>query len=124
MDSVQTRVEEKEEGKLQDPPQPRRRYRILYPLLILFTLMGLAPLLTAAWKLISISREALITAQQANQLQVASSIAGLMDARIEFLQGQLRQMEKGVESILETNGPRGLRNYLREGGGVDRFLAG
>jgi HD-GYP domain-containing protein (c-di-GMP phosphodiesterase class II) len=100
----------------------RRRIRILYPLIVGLVLMGLAPLLTAAWKLISISREALITDQQAYQLQAISAIVRQIDAHFEFLRGRMLQTEKGIEAVLDKSSTRGLRRYLEAAGDLDRLI--
>ncbi|MBI4161644.1 MAG: hypothetical protein HY509_04275, partial [Acidobacteria bacterium] len=105
-----------------------RRIRILYPLILLLVLAGLVPLLAAAWNLIGISREALITAQQSYQLQATESIARQIDARLESLRGQLRQAGRTVATAQGTGGLEEVRRFLREAGGLgavlgDGFLA-
>lgn len=109
-------------GSVPSPPRTGRRIKILYPLILLLVLMGLMPLLTAAWKLISISRENLITAQQAHQLQATSSIVRQIDFRLNSLDGKLQQTENGITSVLSTSGVRGLRRFLLEVGGLESLL--
>ena len=55
----------------QAPPERaefRRRGRIVFTLVAVLVLIGLAPMTITAWKLIDINREALTTSQQEYQL--------------------------------------------------------
>ncbi len=70
----------------------RRRGRILYSLLVVLILVGLAPLGTVGWKLIDINREALTTSTQEVLLLRAQLIALQMDVRVDALRSQLSRM--------------------------------
>lgn len=61
--------------RLTDHPFLKRRGRIVFTLLAVLVLIGLAPLGTVAWKLIDINREALSTAQREYQGLMASTVA-------------------------------------------------
>ena len=74
-------------GRTGPPGKPAfvRRGRILFSLLALFCLIGLAPLATVAWKLIDVNREALKTSHQEYQLLMASGIAREVDLETDAM---------------------------------------
>ena len=78
------------------PPRPPRRGRIVLSLLAVFTLVGLAPLATVAWKLIDINREALTTAQQEYQLLLASAVATELDVHVDGFRAQLGRVARAL----------------------------
>jgi len=82
----------------------RRRGRIVFTLLAVLVLIGLAPLATVAWKLIEINREALTTSQQEFQLLLASSIAHEVDVHVEGLDSELVRVAQTLGGVASRSG--------------------
>jgi HD-GYP domain-containing protein (c-di-GMP phosphodiesterase class II) len=78
------------------PKPKKRRARMVYLLLAVFSFVALAPLASVAWKLIDGSREALKTSDQARQLLMASVVARGVDIHVEALRGQLAYLSSAV----------------------------
>lgn len=103
--------------KLTDHPFLRRRGRIVFTLLAVLVLIGLAPLGTVAWKLIDINREALSTAQREYQLLMASTVANELDIHVEGLRTQLMRVAQTMSGAIRRQGyePQGeLRRVLED----------
>jgi putative nucleotidyltransferase with HDIG domain len=101
--------------KLTDHPFLKRRGRIVFTLLAVLVLIGLAPLGTVAWKLIDINREALSTAQREYQLLMASSVANELDIHVDGLRSQLLRVAQTMSGAIRRQGyePQGeLRRVL------------
>jgi HD-GYP domain-containing protein (c-di-GMP phosphodiesterase class II) len=103
----------------------RGRGRIVYTFLVGMLLVGLLPLGIVARKMISISRESLVTSQQEVQLQMASAIARQVDASIDGLRAEMTRLAEGIAAMPRaadgsspvSGGWQGLlRRYL--GGGL------
>lgn len=101
--------------KLTDHPFFKRRGRIVFTLLAVLVLIGLAPLAAVAWKLIDINREALSTAQREYQLLMASSVATELDIHVDGLRSQLLRVAQTMSGAISRQGyePQGeLRRVL------------
>jgi putative nucleotidyltransferase with HDIG domain len=99
----------------------RPRGRIVFTFLFVLLLAGLAPLAMVARKLITISRESLVTSQQEVQLQMASSIARQIESSIDARVAELARLGEGTSVARgELHGAdaaaAALRRYL--GGGI------
>lgn len=77
-----------------------RRGRILFSLLAVFCLIGLAPLATVAWKLIDINREALKTSHQEYQLLMASGVAREVDLQTEAIGSRISASARALGGLL------------------------
>ena len=103
--------------KLTEHPFLKRRGRIVFTLLAVLVLIGLAPLGTVAWKLIDINREALSTAQREYQLLMASSVASELDIHVDGLRSQLMRVAQTMSGAIRRQGyePQGeLRRVLED----------
>jgi len=103
--------------KLTDHPFLKRRGRIVFTLMAVLVLIGLAPLATVAWKLIDINREALSTAQREYQLLMASSVANELDIHVDGLRSQLMRVAQTMSGAIRRQGyePQGeLRRVLED----------
>jgi len=101
--------------KLTEHPFLKRRGRIVFTLLAVLVLIGLAPLGTVAWKLIDINREALSTAQREYQLLMASSVSNELDIHVDGLRSQLLRVAQTMSGAIRRQGyePQGeLRRVL------------
>ena len=78
------------------PAVDRPRGRIVYTFLLVLLLAGLAPLAIVARKLITISRESLITSQQEVQLQMATGIARQIESSIDARVSELQRLAEGM----------------------------
>ncbi len=84
---------------------PRKpTHTIFFRFLVVLVAMGLLPLGTAAYKLIDIGREALVTSQQEVQLQVAASTARQLNAAIDGIRGQLSRLAEGIAVLPKATG--------------------
>jgi HAMP domain-containing protein/HD superfamily phosphohydrolase YqeK len=108
----------------EDGAQPPRRVRILYSLLAVLLVTGLAPLSIAAWKQIAISRESLITSTQENQLLIAASIARSISSSLEEAKVRLTKLADLFEAVTRKGGPDALRRLLEDRETMTRYLAG
>ncbi|MBD3867731.1 MAG: HD domain-containing protein [Acidobacteria bacterium] len=77
----------------------RRRGHIAYALTAVLCLVGLVPLASVAFKLIHINREALTTAQQENQLLLASSTAQEVGIYISGLKSRVRNVSLNLSHL-------------------------
>jgi len=96
---------------------PKRRARMVYLLLAVFTFVALAPLASVAWKLIDGNREALKTSHQERQLLMASMVARGVDIHVEALRGQLANLSGAVARSAAATGrpdPREVQEILDE----------
>jgi HD-GYP domain-containing protein (c-di-GMP phosphodiesterase class II) len=93
-------------GEGSEHPGFRRSGRIVFTLLAVLVLIGLAPLATVAWKLIEINRESLTTSSQELQLLLASSIANEVDVHVEGLESELVRVAQtlGVAAVRPGTG--------------------
>lgn len=90
---------------------PRKpRHTIFFRFLIVLVAMGLLPLGTAAYKLIDLGREALVTSQQEVQLQVAASTARQLNAAVEGIRGQMSRLAEGLGVVPKATGPAPARS--------------
>jgi HD-GYP domain-containing protein (c-di-GMP phosphodiesterase class II) len=85
--------------------------------------VGLLPLAMAAQKLITISRESLVTSQQEVQLQMASAIARQIDGSLDGLRGEMTRLADGIAVLPRVSGataPPTWQNLLDQslGGGL------
>jgi HD-GYP domain-containing protein (c-di-GMP phosphodiesterase class II) len=77
-----------------EPEAPRRRGRIVYSLLAVLILVGLAPLAIVSGNLIRSNKELLKTSQQGYQLLLASSIADRLDVHVAGLRAQVARVAR------------------------------
>src|SRR5262245_56077567 len=77
----------------------RPRGRIVYTFLLVTLAVGLLPLAMVAQKLVTISREALVTSQQEVQLQMAGAIARQVDASLAAVRGGLARLAEGIAAL-------------------------
>jgi HD-GYP domain-containing protein (c-di-GMP phosphodiesterase class II) len=89
-------------------PRPRTR-KIVYWFLLVLAAMGLLPLGISAYKLISYSREALVTSQQEAQLQTAAVAARQLNAAIEGMKAQMGRLSEAMAAIPRSAGTGGGR---------------
>ena len=82
--------------------RPRMRGRIVYTFLLVMLVVGLLPLAVVARKLITISRESLVTSQQEVQLQMASAIARQVDASVDGARAELARLAEGIAALPRT----------------------
>lgn len=82
--------------------RPRMRGRIVYTFLLVMLVVGLLPLAIVARKLITISRESLVTSQQEVQLQMASAIARQVDASVDGARAELARLAEGIAALPRT----------------------
>src|SRR5580765_8529840 len=90
-----------------DPRPPTRK--IVYWFLLVLSAMGLLPLGISAYKLISYSREALVTSQQEAQLQTAAAVARQVNAAIEGIKAQMSRLSEAIAALPKTPGSGGTR---------------
>jgi HD-GYP domain-containing protein (c-di-GMP phosphodiesterase class II) len=100
------------------PAEGRPRGRIVFTFLLVLLAAGLLPLAIVAHKLITISRESLVTSQQEVQLQMAASIARQIDASIDARVAELSRLAEGMVSSL----PGGRAAIT--GADLERYLGG
>ncbi|HZM70276.1 MAG TPA: HD domain-containing phosphohydrolase [Candidatus Cryosericum sp.] len=74
----------------------RPRGRIVYTFLLVMLAVGLLPLAMVAQKLITISRESLVTSQQEVQLQLASAIARQIDGALDGRKQEMSRLAEGM----------------------------
>lgn len=103
----------------QRAPRPafRRRGHIVLALLAVLVLVGVVPVATISWKLIRFNRETLTTAEQQNQLLMASSMAHELDMQVEGLRAQLVRVAQTLGAAVRRRGviPRDeIRQVLAE----------
>lgn len=98
-------------GPAGGPSKPKRK--IVYWFLLVLATMGLVPLGLAAWKLIGLSREALVTAQQEVQLQIAAAAARQLDASAKSVRTQLLRLAEGIEGGAGRGGATASRSADR-----------
>jgi putative nucleotidyltransferase with HDIG domain len=79
------------------PRKPARK--IVYAFVLVLGAMGLLPLGIAAFKLIDISRESLVTSQQAVQLQVATSTVRQLDAAVHGTRAQMERLAGAISAL-------------------------
>jgi putative nucleotidyltransferase with HDIG domain len=81
-------------------PTPRKpAYKIVYAFLLVLVVMGLAPLGIAAYKLIDIGRESLVTSQQEVQLQVAASAVRQLNASIDGMRVEVARLAESLSAV-------------------------
>jgi len=78
---------------------PRPRGRIVYTFLLVMLAVGLLPAAMVAQKLITISRESLVTSQQEVQLQMAGAIARQVDASLTALRTGMARLAEGIATL-------------------------
>src|SRR5438445_4175619 len=99
------------------PGAPPRKptHTIFFRFLVVLVAMGLLPLGTAAYKLIDLGREALVTSQQEVQLQVAASTARQLNAAIDGIRGQLSRLAEGIAVLPKATGGSEARSAAGRG---------
>jgi len=112
-----------DEARIAPPPAPERpRGRIVYTFLLVLLLAGLAPLGIVARKLITISRESLITSQQEVQLQMATGIARQIESSIDARVAELQRLAEGISGsrAVAARSPEAINAALQRylGGGL------
>jgi HD-GYP domain-containing protein (c-di-GMP phosphodiesterase class II) len=90
-----------------EPASARPRGRIVYTFLLVMLAVGLLPLAMVAQKLITISRESLVTSQQEVQLQMASAIARQVDGALDGLRQEMLRMAEGMAALPRPPGSTG-----------------
>src|SRR5215510_5045044 len=93
---------------------PRHRRKLVYSLLAVLVFMGLVPLASFAFKLIETSRRALVTSQQENELQLASSIAEQIDTFVDGLTRQITTLAQSFGVGIEEQGLRAFQDDLKK----------
>src|SRR6266481_2643927 len=88
-------------------PRPPTR-KIVYWFLLVLSAMGLLPLGITAYKLISYSREALVTSQQEAQLQ-AAAVARQLNAAIEGVKAQMGRLSAAIAALPRASAAGGGR---------------
>jgi len=89
-------------------PRPPTR-KIVYWFLLVLSAMGLLPLGITAYKLISYSREALVTSQQEAQLQTAAAVARQLNAAIEGVKAQMGRLSAAIAALPRASAAGGGR---------------
>src|SRR5882762_5288657 len=87
----------------------RPTHKIVYRFLLVLAAMGLLPLGITAYKLISYSREALVTSQQEAQLQTAAAVARQLNAAIEGVKAQMGRLSEAMAALPRTSAAGGAR---------------
>src|SRR5262245_21882563 len=82
--------------------------RIVYWFLLVLAAMGLLPLGISAYKLVSYSREALVTSQQEVQLQTAAAVARQLNASIEGFKAQMGRLAETIAALPKASGATGV----------------
>jgi putative nucleotidyltransferase with HDIG domain len=85
-----------------DPPKPKGK--IVYSFLLVLVTVGLLPLGIVAYKLIDISREALVTSQQEVQLQVAATTVRQLNAAVASLRDEMARLSEGIAALSKASG--------------------
>ena len=98
-----------------DAPPRKPTHTIFFRFLVVLVAMGLLPLGTAAYKLIDLGREALVTSQQEVQLQVAASTARQLNAAIDGIRGQLSRLAEGIAVLPKATGGSEARSAAGRG---------
>src|SRR2546425_5234932 len=83
----------------QDDATRRPTRKIVYWFLVVLAAMGLLPLGVSAYKLISYSREALVTSQQEVQLQVATAVARQLNAAVEGFKTPMARLGEAIAAL-------------------------
>src|SRR5206468_5673672 len=92
-----------------DAARPPPTRKIVYWFLLVLAAMGLLPLGISAYKLISYSREALVTSQQEAQLQTAAAVARQLNAAIEGIKAQMSRLSEAMAASPKGPGTGGSR---------------
>src|SRR5258705_10234013 len=104
--------------------QPVRRppnRKIVYWFLLVLAAMALLPLGLSASKLISSSREALVTSQQEAQLQTAAAVARQLNAAVEGIKAQMGRLSEAIAALPKAPGSGGSR-IIPDRTLIDRLL--
>jgi len=96
--------------------------KIVYWFLLVLAAMGLLPLGITANKLISYSREALVTSQQEVQLQVAASIARQLNAAVESVRLQMGRLSEVLGALPKAPGSAGGGRIAADRSLMERLL--
>ncbi len=88
----------------ESPTAFKRRGRIVFYLLAVLVFVGLAPLAIVSWRLITVNRELLTTAQQEYQLLLASSIANELDSHVEGVRAEISGVGQTLAAALDRDG--------------------
>jgi len=80
-------------------PRFKRRGSILLTLVVVLTVVGLAPMVFVAARLIEHNREALTTVQQQSQILFGSSIARELDTYVDGLRSEIVRMTYAVGAV-------------------------
>jgi HD-GYP domain-containing protein (c-di-GMP phosphodiesterase class II) len=99
-------------------PVPRRRIRLVWPLLAVMLATALLPLFITAFVLIDINRESLESATREYQLQLAASLASRVDAALAAGAGHVAEAVAALEPVLVREaagraGPEAIRALLQ-----------
>ncbi len=110
-------------GSDREGAAPRRRGKIVYSLLAVLILVGLAPLAIVSGNLIRSNKELLKTSQQGYQLLLASSIADRLDGHVAGLRAEVARLARVLGGGLATGRVRSdatVREFLE--GAADESL--
>ena len=107
--------------KLSDAARRPTR-KIVYWFLLVLAVMGLLPLGVSAYKLISYSREALVTSQQEVQLQVATAVARQLNAAVEGIKTQMARLGEAVAALPKGSPGGGGARALPDRALMERLL--
>jgi HAMP domain-containing protein len=77
-------------------PARKPKRKIIYWFLAVLATMGLVPLGLAGYKLIDLSREALVTAQQEVQLQIATAATRQLEGSVQAVRAQLTRLAESL----------------------------
>ena len=102
----------------------RRRWRILYSLLLLLVAIGIAPLLWTSYTLVSRSREILELDQKTLQLDKARSLSQQVATYVRSLQNQVTAVARTLEVDLPATGLAGRITRIREGKALEGYVSG
>ena len=86
----------------------RRRGRLVYSLLAVLILVGLAPLGVVSWNLIGSNKELLKSSQQGYQLLLAGSVADKIDIHVGAIRAQVARVARMMGNSLAAGRLRGV----------------
>jgi HD-GYP domain-containing protein (c-di-GMP phosphodiesterase class II) len=95
------------------PRKRRRRGRIVISLLIVLSVVGLAPVVSVAWKMVKLNREALTTTTRELQLLLAASIAAEVETSVEAMREHVGTISDGLGQDLAPGALPGSERMVR-----------
>ena len=96
--------------------------KIVYWFLLVLAVMGLLPLGVSAYKLISYSREVLVTSQQEVQLQVATAVARQLNAGVEGVKAQMARLGEAIAGLAKGTAGAGSGRAVPDRALMERLL--